>query len=218
MESVYLSRIERLYRPSPMSHAYPVPAEMHECESLVKKSRFIARAARVENREQAMAFITAIKKDFPDARHYCWAYVLGDPQASAGAAANDDGEPSGTAGRPILNVIQHKGIGDVIVVVVRYFGGIKLGAGGLVRAYGGAAEAVLSALPLVHRRALVRRRLACDFSLEQPLRHWAARHEASVVNVEYGTVVLLELALPLDVLPSLSGFCLQHQAAVRLLE
>ncbi len=123
---------------------YPTPAQFIETETEVKKSRFIARATKVTDRQSAIAFVEQAKQDYPGARHHCWAYLLGNPASASSAAANDAGEPSGTAGKPILNVIQHKGVGDVIVVVIRYFGGIKLGAGGLVRAYSGAAEAVMS--------------------------------------------------------------------------
>jgi uncharacterized YigZ family protein len=201
-----------------MSQCYPVPVGTLESELIVKKSRFIACTRRVESREEAMAFLAAVKCDFPDARHHCWAYLLGDPLSAGSAAANDDGEPSGTAGKPILNVIRHKRIGDVMVVVARYFGGIKLGAGGLVRAYGSAAEAVLSAVPLEHRRRVVERRLECDFSLEQPLRHWAERHGARVLGIEYSERVSVELALPPEAVTELTSFCRRHGAAVRLIE
>src|SRR5690625_1242748 len=99
-------------------------------------------------------------------------------QAQGQGAMNDDGEPSGTAGKPIFNVIQHKGVGDVMVVVTRYFGGVKLGAGGLVRAYAGAAEAVLSAMEIVERVPESRFTLSLDFAQEQPLRHWCEQHGA----------------------------------------
>jgi uncharacterized YigZ family protein len=190
-----------------MSHSYDVPAATLERELAVKKSRFIARAARVENRQAAMAFLEAVKRDYPDARHHCWAYLLGAPQSASTAAANDDGEPSGTAGKPILNVIQHKGIGDVMVVVTRYFGGIKLGAGGLTRAYSSACEAVLSALPLAQHRQMLRRRIRTDFSQEQRLRHWLAGHGVAIADVAYGDGVALTLVLPADLVPQLEAFC-----------
>jgi len=153
-----------------MSPSYRVPATTLERALEVKKSRFIARVTRVESREQAMAFLETLRRAHPDARHHCWAYLLGNPRSASTAACNDDGEPSGTAGKPILHVIQHKGIGDVMVVVARYFGGIKLGAGGLTRASRAACEDVLSALPLALRQPWLQRRVRCDFSLEQPLR------------------------------------------------
>lgn len=127
-----------------MSKDYPIPAGFLERETEIKKSRFIARVAPVSSRDEVKAWLEQARNDHPDARHICWAYQIGRPGAAAEAAMNDDGEPSGTAGKPILSVIQHKDLGDVLVMVIRYFGGIKLGAGGLVRAYAGATEAVLS--------------------------------------------------------------------------
>lgn len=190
-----------------MRATYAVPAAILERELEVKKSRFIARAARVENREQAMAFLAALKRDYPDARHHCWAYLVGNPLSASTAASSDDGEPSGTAGKPILNVIQHKGIGDVMVGIARYFGGIKLGAGGLTRAYSGACEAVLSELPLVQQRPMTSRRVLCDFSQEQLLRHWAEQHAASIATVDYAERVALEMVLPVEDVAALEGFC-----------
>jgi len=180
---------------------------MLERELEVKKSRFIARAAHVESREQAMVFLDALKRDYPDARHHCWAYLVGNPVAASTAASSDDGEPSGTAGKPILNVIQHKGIGDVMVGVARYFGGIKLGAGGLTRAYSGACEAVLSALPLVQHRQMISRMVQCDFSQEQALRHWAGQHEATIAAVDYAERVVLEMVLPVEEEEALVVLC-----------
>ncbi|MCH8502758.1 MAG: YigZ family protein [Ectothiorhodospiraceae bacterium] len=187
-----------------------VPASELERQLEVRKSRFIARAGRVVTREQAMAFLEQSRQRYPDARHHCWAYLLGDPAAASSAAMNDDGEPGGTAGKPILNVIQHKAIGDVMVVVSRYFGGIKLGAGGLVRAYAGATDAVLAELPLdtlVPQRSLW---LTLDFPQEQPLRHWAEHHAAEVLEVRYAEQVSMQLSLPTSHLQALLGFCAAH--------
>lgn len=193
-----------------MNQSYPVPAITLERVLEVKKSRFIARAGRIENREQAMLFLEALKADYPDARHHCWAYLVGNPASASTAASSDDGEPSGTAGKPILNVIQHKGIGDVMVGIARYFGGIKLGAGGLTRAYSGACEAVLSDLPLKQHQLLISRTVHGDFSCEQSLRHWADGHQAQVVAVEYGVRVTLVLALPTEMLTEMEDFCRAH--------
>jgi uncharacterized YigZ family protein len=178
-----------------------------EAEIEIKKSRFIARAAKVTERAAALAFVEQAKRDFPDARHHCWAYLLGDPDSAASAAMNDAGEPSGTAGKPILNVIQHKGVGDVVVVVIRYFGGIKLGAGGLVRAYSGAAQAAMSILPLAQARPVEAVELSLDFAKEQLLRHWAEQHEAELLQVDYGEQVQLRLSVPQDALDELGVFC-----------
>lgn len=190
-----------------MSATYPVPATTLEQSIEVKKSRFIARAAVVSSREEAMTLLAEVRAAWPDARHHCWAYLLGNPAAASSAAMNDDGEPSGTAGRPILNVIQHKGIGDVMVVVSRYFGGIKLGAGGLTRAYGAAAEAVLSALPLMQQVPMHAFAIRCDFAREQPLRHWVAQHGGSLGEPHYDERVCFALELPAQESGALKEFC-----------
>ncbi|WP_203141560.1 YigZ family protein [Marinobacter mangrovi] len=190
-----------------MSKDYPIPAESIEREIDIKKSRFIARVAPVNSREEAMAFLERARADFPDARHHCWAYQIGRPGAATQAAMNDDGEPSGTAGKPILNVIQHKDMGDIMVVVIRYFGGIKLGAGGLVRAYAGATEAVLS--EVTRRTQVPVRRLAITlgFALEQPVRHWCEQHEAHVEDVGYGEGVSMQVAVPEASVQAFVAFC-----------
>lgn len=190
-----------------MQKNYPVPGKERQVEHDVKKSRFIARAGHVTSREEAMAFVARARADYPDARHHCWAYLLGNPAGSCDAAMNDDGEPSGTAGKPMLNVIQHKRIGDVVLVVIRYFGGIKLGAGGLSRAYSAAAEAVLSGLELVHLEPMLRVSLRFDFSREQAVRHWATSHGAVPGEAEYHSHVDMSLRLPQRLVSELTAFC-----------
>jgi len=176
--------------------AYPIPAQTVEREIDIKKSRFIARAGHVQTREQALAFVALARTDYPDARHYCWAYLIGPPHSAATAAMSDDGEPSGTAGKPIMNVIQHRGVGDVMVVVSRYFGGIKLGAGGLIRAYSGATQAVLEALVLTEQQPLSICDLELDFAGEQPLRHWIDQHGGELLAVDYGQRIRIRLSVP----------------------
>lgn len=185
---------------------YVTPAATLERELEVKKSRFIARAGLVTDRQAALAFVDAVKADYPDARHHCWAYLIGNPATAASAAMNDDGEPSGTAGKPILNVIQHKGIGNLVVVVTRYFGGIKLGAGGLVRAYAGATQQVLAELPLTEHRPQRAFTLAFGFADEQPLRHWSDRHGARLLSIDYGPRVTARLDVPLEQVETFEAF------------
>ncbi|MGP4843915.1 YigZ family protein [Marinobacter sp. 1Y8] len=190
-----------------MQKDYPIPASSLEREIEIKKSRFIARVTAVSSREDAMAFLAQARSDYPDARHHCWAYQIGRPGAATQAAMNDDGEPSGTAGKPILNVIQHKDMGDVMVVVIRYFGGVKLGAGGLVRAYAGATEAVLSEVPRQTFRQTRSFQLRLGFASEQPVRHWCSVHEAEVVTVDYGEEVMMAVAIPEELHGIFSEFC-----------
>ncbi|WP_127471703.1 YigZ family protein [Thiomicrorhabdus aquaedulcis] len=176
--------------------AYSIPLEPALAQIEIKKSRFIALASHITNRESAMAWLQQVKKDYPDARHYCWAYLIGDPQCASTAGMGDDGEPSGTAGKPILNVLQHKSIGDIMIIVVRYFGGIKLGAGGLTRAYGQAAQAVMEVLPIQQQIDTTEYVIECSFALEQTIRHWLDGYQGQIINVRYTQTVQITLTVP----------------------
>ncbi|WP_113907334.1 YigZ family protein [Aliidiomarina celeris] len=176
--------------------SFEIPAGPAEIELEIKKSRFIARADAASSREQALAVLQHMRARFPDARHHCWAYQLGAPSSPFSAAMNDDGEPSGTAGKPILNVIQHKSIGNLMVVVSRYFGGVKLGAGGLVRAYSAAAEQAIATLPLTTYEPLSEHCIYCDFAHEQLVRQWLLEQQGEIAAVEYGQEVALTVRLP----------------------
>ena len=176
--------------------SYPVPAETAVAEIEIKKSRFIAYAKGISTREEGMEWLDEIKAEFPDARHHCWAYLIGNPKCAANAGMGDDGEPSGTAGKPILNVLNHKNVGDIMICVVRYFGGIKLGAGGLTRAYGQAAQAVMEILPVVEQVPMNEMTVTCDFSQEQWVRHCCSQYDAQVKEVNYSTQVELQLEIP----------------------
>lgn len=190
-----------------MSKDYPVPAGFLERETEIKKSRFIARVMPISTRDDVRSWIDQAHQDHPDARHVCWAYQIGRPGAAAEAAMNDDGEPSGTAGKPILSVIQHKDMGDVLVVVIRYFGGIKLGAGGLVRAYAGAAESVLSAVERMTQKVMVLIRVTMGFADEQPVRHWCGLHDGVVEALDYGVSVIAEVSVPEAQADEFIAFC-----------
>jgi uncharacterized YigZ family protein len=198
-----------------MKKDYPVPAGYLERETEVKKSRFIARITPVNSREEVKGWLEQARQDHPDARHICWAYQLGRPGSAAEAAMNDDGEPSGTAGKPILNVIQHKDMGDVLVLVIRYFGGIKLGAGGLVRAYAGAAESVLSTVGRVVHKPMRGALVSLCFADEQPLRHWCEVNSASVESVDYGASVSARVRIPEDRMTVFGAFCDAHKLDYR---
>lgn len=175
---------------------YPIPAEQSVAEIEIKKSRFISYARHIHNREQGMDWLDHLKSEYPDARHHCWAYLLGNPACAVNAGMGDDGEPSGTAGKPILNVLQHKGIGDIMIIVVRYFGGVKLGAGGLTRAYGQAAQAVMEVLPIQQQVDMVSLNLSCDFSQEQGVRHQLHLVEGLIEQVEYAQQVVIQVSFP----------------------
>ncbi|SEM65382.1 uncharacterized protein, YigZ family [Mesobacillus persicus] len=134
-----------------------------EHEITIQKSRFIAFTERVETEEQAQDFIQKIKKKHRDANHNCSAYMIGEHDQIQ--KANDDGEPSGTAGVPILEVLKKRQLKDTVVVVTRYFGGIKLGAGGLIRAYGKATSEALNSIGIVERKLMRIMHTTIDYTL-----------------------------------------------------
>ena len=129
----------------------PVAGKTVEHEIEIKRSRFITLIGRVTDEDEARAFIDSARDRFPDARHHCSAYIYHVDAANPVERSSDDGEPSGTAGKPMLDVLKGSGLLDICAVVVRYFGGIKLGAGGLVHAYGGAVSETMEQVTAVTR-------------------------------------------------------------------
>ncbi|MEG9303723.1 YigZ family protein [Psychrobacter celer] len=161
----------------------------------IKKSEFIAYAYPVNSREQAMFHVEQLREKYPDARHWCWAYIIGDPDNTTSAGFDDDGEPNGTAGRPILGVLQHKSIGNVIIVVVRYFGGIKLGAGGLTRAYAGSAQAAVDQMILQPFVPMTQVQILADFATEAQCRYVVESLEGTIEDVAYSKQVTLTVTI-----------------------
>ena len=161
----------------------------------IKKSEFIAYAYPVDSREQAMFHVEQLRGKYPDARHWCWAYIIGDPDNTTSAGFDDDGEPSGTAGRPILNVLQHKSIGNIIIIVVRYFGGIKLGAGGLTRAYAGSAQAAVDEMTLSPYIPMAQVQILAEFATEAQCRYVVESLGGSINDVAYSKNVLLTVTI-----------------------
>ncbi|AQA19178.1 YigZ family protein [Halioglobus japonicus] len=198
--------------------AYLIPAAVIEHEYAVKKSRFIARVHPVSNRDEVNAAVRCARSDYPDARHHCWAYLLGSPADARNAGMNDDGEPSGTAGKPMLNVLQHGEVGDVLVIVIRYFGGIKLGAGGLVRAYSAATQQAMDKLPTRALRDMCRLVLSANFADEQALRHRLGQLDAEIEHVDYREQVWLHISLPVESESALRAFCAAHSVAVNVID
>ena len=160
----------------------------------IQKSRFITHVLHVETEEEARDFVQKIKKQYFDARHNCSAWVLGEKGSLQ--KSNDDGEPGGTAGSPILESIKRKGLTNVAVVVTRYFGGIKLGAGGLIRAYGHSAVLGLEAAQVVVMTPLRRVRLNVGYDLLASLEHWIRQKSVSTEEVNYTEQVEMVLLLP----------------------
>ena len=164
--------------------SYRIPAREIRIEMRVVNSRFIATAGPVFDVEEAKAFVARVKREFADASHNVPVYLVGHG-ATLVAHCGDDGEPSGTAGRPALAVLRGSGLGDIAVVVTRYFGGTKLGTGGLVRAYSGAVREVLAVLPLAERVPTNTVLLAVPYSLFERTRLAVAAHGGDVLDEEF---------------------------------
>lgn len=176
--------------------AYLIPAETIEFSEEIKKSRFITFIAHTEGIDVAKAYIQSIKAQFPDARHHCWAFVAGRPDDSQQLGFSDDGEPTGTAGKPILAPLLGSGMGEVTAVVVRYFGGIKLGTGGLVRAYGSGVQQALKLLKTKIKVPQSLFRVECEYSLVTLVEQVVGQYDGKVLSSEYTDKVIFVLSLP----------------------
>jgi len=175
-----------------MPEKYPIPAEEKEIEIKVVNSRFVASIAPAFSEEAARAFIKRIKQRYPDASHHVPAFLIGFG-ASTTAHCSDDGEPSGTAGRPALAVLQGSGLGDVVVVVTRYFGGTKLGTGGLARAYGAAVKEVLKNLPLAMKVPTATVLFSVPYSLFEQTKLLAERYAGNILEQQFTADVSLKI-------------------------
>lgn len=175
---------------------YPVPAQSIEISEEIKKSRFITLLAPTAGVEAAKAFVQQVKSQHPAARHHCWAFVAGPPNDSQQLGFSDDGEPAGTAGKPILGQLMGSGIGEITAVVVRYYGGIKLGTGGLVRAYGNGVQLALAQLPIIEKVPQAEFLLQCDYAQISLVEMLLQQVGGSIVKSEYGAAVDLRLTLP----------------------
>jgi len=174
---------------------YPVPAVEVRHEIVVVNSRFIASLAPVFSVEEARNFVQRIRREYPDASHNVPAYLVGGGDAVI-AHCSDDGEPSGTAGRPALAVLSGSGLGDVAVVVTRYFGGTKLGTGGLVRAYGEAVRRVVEVVPRAERIATHTVMVAVPYRLLERVRQAAAMHHGQIMDEAFTVDVTLTVLFP----------------------
>lgn len=173
-----------------MSKRYPVPAVEIRRESIVVNSRFIASLAPVFSVDEARAFIARVKAEFPDASHHVPIYLIGHGDSEI-AHCSDAGEPSGTAGRPALAVLRGSGLGDVAVVVTRYFGGTKLGTGGLVRAYGDAVRLVIESVPRAEKVLTHTYMVVFPYRFVDRLRQLVAAHQGQILDEDFTADVTL---------------------------
>lgn len=179
-----------------MAPRYPIPAASCRVEDSIKRSRFIASAAHAPDANTARAFIDAVRAEFPDATHNCWAFNAGPPGDTRDIGMSDDGEPHGTAGRPMLHALLHSDVGEVAVVVTRYFGGVKLGTGGLTRAYSGLVNLALEALERSEKVDTVRLRAEFDYPAVTLAKRLLPDFEAELVEEQYTERVAFVLELP----------------------
>jgi len=161
----------------------------------IKKSRFLTFISPVQGKGAAMQYLAEIKKLHKDARHHCWAYIGGSPKDSVNMGCSDDGEPKGTAGKPMLAVLQGTNVGEMVAVVVRYSGGIKLGTGGLVRAYSNGLQQLCLTMPTIEKRFFQQFKLQCNYAQMAAVEHILASYSGRIINVDYQqeVVALIEV-------------------------
>jgi uncharacterized YigZ family protein len=174
---------------------YLIPAARHRIETVVANSRFIATAAHVTQVEQVKAFLQDLRHEMPDASHHVYAFRIGYGNSTI-EGMSDDGEPSGTAGPPVLAVLRGTAIGDVIVTVTRYFGGTKLGTGGLVRAYTEAAQTVLSTLPTEAKIEKILLGIELSYPWYEQIKRLIAAHEGIVQDTTFESDITLIVQFP----------------------
>ena len=173
---------------------YFIPAGAGEVEFVEKRSSFLGHVRYVETEDEAKAFVTEMKKKFYDARHNCWCYIIKD----GAVRYSDDGEPQGTAGIPMLEVLKREGVTNVVCVVTRYFGGVLLGTGGLLRAYTKSAKDALDAAGICVVRRWVKAEIACSYAMLERLKTECTAIGGVVADIEYSADVCLKLLLPED--------------------
>ena len=171
---------------------YKTVTELVEAEPpSVKGSRFVGLANHAVSIKEATAFLESVRSKHPRATHHTFAWIIDDDTTRM----SDDGEPKGTAGRPIFDRIKGQGLSQTIIVVVRYYGGTKLGTGGLVRAYGGAASAALEAAIIVEREHRLFVELNCPYDLEGPIKGITKEHEGIIEEISWATDVSITISV-----------------------
>ncbi len=187
-----------------MSDRYPIPKGKHEIELVIRRSRFIANAAYTPSVEMARAFIAEISRRYADASHHVYAFAVGFG-ASVTHGMSDAGEPSGTAGKPTLAVVRGSGLGDVTVVVTRYFGGTKLGTGGLVKAYTEAAQTVLAEISRTEKVEKRNVSLKLPYHFYESVKRLLAQYEGEIADEIFAADVRLTLTFPVSAIEGFSS-------------
>ncbi len=176
--------------------SWPIPASPVTFTEEIKKSRFITLLAHTDGVEAAKAFVESVRAEHPDARHHCVAWVAGRPDDSQQLGFSDDGEPAGTAGKPMLAQLMGSGVGEITAVVVRYYGGVLLGTGGLVKAYGGGVQQALNQLTTQIKTPLTEYTLLCEYGQLSGIETLLGQFSGVIITSDYQASVQLRVALP----------------------
>lgn len=171
---------------------YFIPASSGEASYIEKRSEFIGHVRMAETEDEAKAFINEMKKKYYDARHNCWCYIIKD----GAVRYSDDGEPQGTAGIPMLEVFKRENIENAVCVVTRYFGGVLLGTGGLLRAYTKSAKDALNAAGVAVVRRWVKMDIPCAYALAERIKLECVSYDGVVQDTEYGAAVTVKVLIP----------------------
>jgi uncharacterized YigZ family protein len=186
-----------------VSDSYPVPARIHRVEEVITRSRFLTTLAHAPDAQAAKAFVQRIRDELPDATHHCWAFVAGAPGSTRSVGMSDAGEPAGTAGKPMLVVLLHSGIGEIVAVSSRWYGGTKLGTGGLARAYAGGVKLALESLPTEFKVPRVLVEVAIEYHAVDTVLRALEDLDAITVESTYGSGVVLIAQVPESALSEL---------------
>lgn len=173
---------------------YTIEREINE-ELVEKKSKFIADLFPIKNQEEAESKIKEIKKKYHDAKHHCFAYITFDEENKKLERCSDDGEPSGTAGAPMLELLRGKNLCNVVIIVTRYFGGILLGTGGLVRAYAGATKSALEKASLVKKQQGKQMQVFLEYAQIENFKYYCRKNEINIIKEEYSDNVIFFIEL-----------------------
>ncbi len=179
---------------------YYTPQAPIEVEFFEKKSRFICNLCQAASRSEAIDFINFLKEKHPTATHHCSAFIIGNPKSPEEIHYNDDGEPSGTAGKPMHAILEYKNVGNVVAVVTRYFGGVKLGTGGLVRAYSKAVQDALLEVELVPFILKETLHLTFAYHFERQIRNYLEKMNIALLDTKYEASVTFSVILPVNIL------------------
>lgn len=188
-----------------MSDAFSVPASTVEVREVIRRSRFITAVGHAGSRAEAQRFVAELRQRHPGATHYCWAFNAGAPGSTARIGMSDAGEPHGTAGRPMLSALLHSGLGEVVAACARYYGGVKLGTGGLARAYGGGVKNALQLCPLAKKTTWIPAFIKVPHGAVDRVRQLLGTLNATITDQSFGEGVTYAVLVPAEHRPTLDS-------------